>query len=988
MRFKILGAVACLALSGAAFADQYDGLTSQQREWQNTARFYDDWQRDIRNRGGSGAASAGGSLSAEMARSQAEARSLYDQAKRDRLSVEAFRAQMERKAAAEQRRLNEIIARQNAEYDALYQRSYQQFLAMGGHGTKATPPHFKSDEARSEWYRKQAEAGDPYGAYFVGAEYAGKGQVDLAAQWLAKADLSNPAAAAQYGYLLANGLGGMARDTARGRAMMENAAKEDASGFSARVLSNTLFQGAGFGKDAARGVYFLGLAAVKAEQPGLAETLLPLVQWEPTMPQRDARRRAWRTELKKWAVDSPREYVAAMEHALSLKDYAVYGNIGGAIGELEPPKARQVYLEWLNVIESRPSAWDSWGRMSVIEGLGRKGHPDAAALNLLPDAFHRTAMAFVPLSAEQGEKHWEKGGAAIEQWAAGTDDLAPRARRALVAREMGRWPKVSPRQSPRTVLDRVRALGIPNPLDVLGGEILDGVNEARPEWTDKDRAAAWLEELIALDGSLAELRGVYANAPALRAAAALEGDPVLAPVRAALDAPQSFTAAQLDAAEAERNAASLLLHSSPRTAYNSLLKALEGGDALAGWQLLLMSDQQYLKITALRQPLLDLTDTRLQRDARGDGDRAATAALALHFLHNPNAPGREWLRSWRPTRSSTTDWLKMAEEKGHPWAVFHSAAAYNLTEKVRDRYNAEAQAIWPWLAAHTGPLRKQDLWRRDARLLELFSPDRDIETIQPALDALETAAVETVVFADMMPRLAAARGLVAAYDKEPGAQSRERAALLRKEADLLRAEDGEAGVLLPRNRSRRLGALVEAAISGDADAPLEVAALLKSPGFPLEPEPEEARAWLGLGATRLERTALTANPDEAMDAAYALAQHYEGGTTLPRNPAKAAQFYAVAATLGHQRSAAKLAGAYRYGNLGLAKDEAQAKRWEGVGEDIAMGRYRVPPSALAGRGAGAPAAKPATKRGPAVAPKPRATAPPPGKPKPAGRAAR
>lgn len=982
MRFNIIALAAYLAVSGAAHADQYDGLTTQRREWQNTARFYDDWQRDIRNRGGSGASSAGNNLAAEMARSQAEARRLYDQAKRDKLSVEAFRAQMERKAAAEQRRLAEIIARQNAEYDALYQRSYQQFLTMGGHGTKATPPHFKSDEARSEWYRKQAEAGDPYGAYFLGAEYVGKGRVDLAAQWLAKADLSNPAAAAQYGYLLANGLGGMARDTARGRAMMEKAAKEDASGYSARVLSSTLFQGAGFGKDAARGVYFLGLAAVRAEQPGLAETILPLVQWELTMPQRDARRRAWRTELKKWAVDSPREYVAAMEHALSLKDYAVYGNLGGAIGELEPPKARQVYLEWLNIIESRPSAWDSLGRMSVIEGLGRNGHPDAAALNLLPDAFHRTAMSFIPLSAEQGEKYWENGGTAIEQWAAGTDDLSSRARRALVAREMGRWPKVSPRQSPRAVLDKIRALGISNPLDVLSGEILDGINEGRPEWADKAKATSWLEEIIALDGSLAELRSVYANAPALMAGAWMEGDPVLAPVRAALDAPQSFTAAQLDAAEAERNAASLLLHSSPRTAYNSLLKALESGDAMAGWQLLLMSDQQYVKIDLLRQRILEVTDARLQRDARGDGDRAATAALALHFLHNPNAPGREWLRFWRPTQASTTDWLKLAEEKGHPWAVFHSAAAYNLTEKVRDRYNAEAQAIWPWLAAHAGPLRKHDLWRRDARLLELFTPDRDIENITPALDALGTASVETVVFADMMPRLAAARGLVTAYDKEPGAQSRERAALLRKEADLLQGEDSEAGVLLPRNRSRRLGALVEAAISGDADAPLEIAALLKSPGFPLEPEPEEARAWLGLGAERLETRALKGRRDDAMDAAYHLATEYTSGKTFVANPAKAVQFYTVAATLGHQRSASELAGAYRYGNLGLAKDEAKAKRWDSVAEDIAMGRYKVPASALAGRVGSPPAPKPTAK--PKAAPKPV----PATRPKPAGKAGR
>lgn len=969
MRINIVAVAACLALSGAALADQYDGLTPQQREWQDTSRFHDDWQRDG---GGSGASSAGKELAAEIERSRAEARSAYEQAKREGMSVAAFRATMERLGAEAQRRQEEIRARQRAEYETLYESRYQQFLAAGGRGTKATPPRFTSNEAWFQWYLQQAEAGDPFGAYIVAREHFSTGKLDLAAQWLTKADLSNPTAAALYGYLLTNGAG-MPRDTARGHAMMEKAAHEDTTGYSAHLLSSALFKGVGFEKDAARGNYYLALAAVHAEQPGLAESLMPLVQWEATMPQRDARRRTWRTEMKNRAVEHPRDYVAAMEVALKLKDYPVFGNMGGAIGELEPEPARKVYLEWLTTIENRPSAWDFWGRMSVIEGLRCKGYPDTAARSLLPDAIHRTAMSFIPLSAEQGENYWKEGGATVEAWANGTDDLAPRAARALVAREMGRWPKVSPRQAPRAVLDKIRVLGVPNPVDVLSGEILDGVQEARQEWVDKEKATPWLEELIALDGSLAELRAVYANAPALRAGLWMAGDPVLKPVLDALETPQTFTETQLDAAEAERNAAALLIQSNPKAAYDGLLKALQGGDSLAGWQLLLMNDQTYIHIAHLKQRLLDVTDARLQRDARGDGDRAATAALALHFLHNPDAPGREWLRDWRPTQASAKDWLKAAEEKGHPWAVFHSAGGYNVTEKVRDRYNAEARAIWPWVAANAHALQKQDLWRRDVRLLELFPAAKDIENIQPALDALETASVETVVFADMMPRLASARGLVAAYEKESGAPNRERAAALREGALQLAREDGSNATLLPRNRSRRLGLLVEAAIFGDADAPLEIAALLKDPGFPIAPEPDEARRWLDLGAARLEKLALTGPKNEAMDAAYTLATEYQSGATFPQDPAKAVEFHTIAATLGHQRSAGALRGAYAYGNLGLAKDPAKAKHWEQIADDIGMGRYKVPASALAGRGqAAAPAPKASAKPAANPAPAPRA----------------
>jgi len=142
---------------------------------------------------------------------------------------------------------------------------------------------------------------------------------------------------------------------------------------------------------------------------------------------------------------------------------------------------------------------------------------------------------------------------------------------------------------------------------------------------------------------------------------------------------------------------------------------------------------------------------------------------------------------------------------------------------------------------------------------------------------------------------------------------------------------------------------VQSSILGNEFAPLEVGAILKEPGFPFAPQPEEAQQWLEVGQTRLIKIAETGAPGAAMDTAYSLATEFKSGQTFAQDHAQAVKFFALAATLGHQRSAAALSRAYRFGEMGVAKDDAQQKKWETLAEAIAMGQYRVPAATLAGR---------------------------------------
>lgn len=941
MKFKVFLPLVLVSLSGIAHADQFDGLTREQRMWQFQVRVWDQMQADAAaNRRIDENRRSWDGFAANVRRFFEEKEAVNQRA-REEARIARLRAEQQR-IADEAQRIED--ARSRAQSEALRLKNYQTFLARGGHGTKETPPHFYDDAQAFQWYLKQAQAGDAHAAFYVGRVYALGGDDAKAAQWLAKSDLSNPKAAALYGSLLVRGAG-VARDEARGRQLLKKAADEDASGYASWLYSTLLCEGNGVKSDAASGALHLAQAIVQAEQPSLLEGIDMVAPWDERMWEREARRRRMREELKVLAAQQPEAYIAAMETATRNQQYDVTGVMGGVVGEMKPEDSQPIYLAWLKYAESRPTAWGYWGRLNAIGGLKRKGYPDAAALELLPDTYNRTANSFIPHSEEEAKDLWEKNAATIEKWSNGTDELAPRAARTLLAREMGRWPKVSPRQSPRAVLDKVRALKIQNPLETLSGEVLDGVFTANPQWTDKEKSLQWLDELGALDATLKPLREVYLKAPALQS----HTDPIVLAVREAQNGTSEYSDAQLDAAEAERNAAVKLMFSDPQAAFDGLLKALKGGDALAGWQLLIMADGKFLNILKQQQSLLDLADARLQRDAKGNGDRAATAALALHFLHNPNAVGRQWQRGWHTTQSSTANWVQLAEQKGHPWAVFHSAAGYDAANKARNKNDAEAQQIWPWLAQNYEALSKTELWQRDAQLLELFPAERDIEFLQEPLRAVEWARSETPRFTNTTARLASARELLSTYDTNPATLDSEQAGVLYEASSELARRDDDFGELLPRRRVQRLELLVQSSILGNEFAPLEVGALLKEPGFPFAPQPDEAQEWLEAGKARLIKIAETGAPGAAMDAAYSLATEFKNGQTFAQDYAQAVKYFALAATLGPRQAASTLGSAYRFGNLGVAQDAAQQQKWEQLAEAIAMGRYKIPSAALAGR---------------------------------------
>jgi TPR repeat protein len=945
MKSRLLLLVICLSFTRVLIAQPFDGLTTQQREWQNTARFYDDWGRDIRNRGGSAPGGAVGmpDYAAQIARSQMEWAADADERKARRL-----REQEQARREREQQKLTDVEnARFRAQLEAARQRQYQLFRERGGHGTKETPPHFYDNAQAFQWYLKQAEAGDAYAAFYLGRASMAAGKDQEAAQWLAKSDLSYPKAAALYGSLLWRGAG-VRRDIERGKQLLEKSAADDQSGYAAQVYSELLQLDANGSNDLKIAIVHLGRAAYLAEKPALIESIDMTAPWDENMPARERRRRGMRDELKELARAQPEAYIAAVEEVSRRQDGA-YGVMMGVVGEMKPEEARNVYLALLKLTESRPTHWGYWGRINAIGGLERKGYPDAAAHYLLPDTFNRTANSFIPLSEQEAGTYWEKSGSTIEEWSKGADDLAPRAARALLARDMGRWPGVLPRQSPRTVLDRIRALNIQDTFAVLSGEVLDGVFTANAQWMDKEKSLQWLDQLGVLDANLKNLRELYLNAPALEANYQFTRDPVLQALSDAQNVRQEFTTAQLDAAEAERNTAARLMHSNPQAGFEGLLKALKNGDALSGWQLLLMAEGKFLNILKQRQRLIDLTDERLQRDARGNDNRAATAALALHFLHNPGAVGRQWQREWRVSRPSTQNWLQLAEQKGHPWAVFHSEAGYDAANKARDKYNPEALKIWTWLAQNYDALSKTELWQRDAQLLELFPPERHIESLQGPLRALEWARNETSLYKDTTSRLASARELLLAYEKNPEALDKEQAGALYEAASELAQSDQDAGELLPRRRVQRLEMLVQSSLLGHDLAPLTVGALLKDPGFPFAPQSDESARWLELGKARLIKVAQNGARDDAMEAAYFLATELKNGQTFARDNTQAITYFALAATLGHQRSASTLASAYRFGELGVAKDAAEQQKWENIANSIAMGQYKVPAAALVGR---------------------------------------
>lgn len=946
MRFPYLLFLGFVASGEVALAQPFDGLTTEQREWQNTSRFYDDWQRDIRNRGGSGANSGGlYDYAAEAARKEAEWQrwlaGAEDRRREQKQAIDEWYRQRENEAIARQAQI-EYAARRARELPEIYRF----FLESGGRGTREMPPTFQTDAQEVSWYLNQAEAGDPHAAFLIGRLAYKDQNYTQAAAWLEKSGLADPSAAAIYGSMLIHGHG-VPVDATRGRAMLEKAATEDSSGSGAALYADILLGGRGVPADVPQGLFYLAQAIVKAEQPSLLERIDPDAPWGERGSRRMTRRANMRVRLKAEAGAHPEAYVAAMEFASRERHSDVFGTLGGAVGEMESEAAREVYLAWLRLCERRVTPWGLEGRVSAIEGLDRKGHPDAAALYLLPDSFHRTADSFIPHSEERAAKLWEENGGTIEQWSQGNDAVAPRAARALLAREMGRWPTVSPRQSPQAVLAKLSALRIESPFEALSGEVLDGVFTANPQWRDKDASLRWLDELAVLDASFKPLRELYLRAPGMESLFGHSLDPVLLAIRDALSGSQEFSATQLAAAEAERNAAARQMYSDPQVAFERLLEALRDGDALAGWQLLVMADGKFRNIHLLKEALLGVIDARLQRDAAGGGDRAATAALALHFLHHPDAPGREWRRGWVPPQTSTVDWLQLAEQKGHPWALAHSARGHDAASKVRNKYGAEAQKIWPWLAENHDALKKTELWQRDVELLELFSDDRTIEFLREPLRLVEVSEVEKAGYADTISRLASARGLLAAYETRPSALDDTQAAALYETSVELAQLDGDE--MLPIRRVQRLELLVESAIMGHAYAPLTVGALLKEPGFPLEPQPEEAQQWLEVGRKRLIGIAEKGAPSAAMDAARFLASEFRSGETFARDDAQAMKYTALAATLGDARAASTLAGAYRYGNLGLAPDPNQVKHWSRIADDVMMGRYTVPAAVLAGR---------------------------------------
>lgn len=402
----------------------------------------------------------------------------------------------------------------------------------------------------------------------------------------------------------------------------------------------------------------------------------------------------------------------------------------------------------------------------------------------------------------------------------------------------------------------------------------------------------------------------------------------------------AWSDAELDAAYKERIEADKLPPGEARS--KALLAAFEKGDALALWPLL--DDNSLLQSHAGDIGWLVKTmERRLLRDEKGQGERAASAALALHFLYRPDAVGILASASWRygaeGRGKDTTDWLKVAVGKGHPWAVYFAGANWDAAS---DRKNPDWHATWDKVGTLlTAAVADEEGWRRDARLLGLRPPEDDIVRARDLVEDLKLAQADATRYDEVRVGLEAARGFCARRGGTFGDSSAEADALLKKafKAD---AFGREAGFWLNSHRSETLQYAARAAMLGDGFAAFTVGEVLGEAEYPYTVNPAEVKGWMEVARTLLERRIKSADPSRAMDAALFLGRSLLTGENLPRDVKAGLSHLEFAGVGGHYQAASDLWMIYQDGRYGVAPNSALAKKWERISGDIISGKYKAP----------------------------------------------
>lgn len=334
VRFLLIGALAALPIAARA------------NNWADVGQAYDDMMRSVRE--------------------ESDARR---QRERDQ-SEKAARRQAE--LAAER-------ARNAAQAREVNLRNYQSFLQRGGRGTKTMPPRFHDETAMLNWYLEHAQAGDAFAAFIVGRLHLRAQRNGPALEWLSKRDPDDPRAAATYAVaLLRNAT--TAAEVERAKQILKKAAGEDTTGDAAEIYASVLMSRDRTSDGFRDGVLYLARAALFAERPTLIETIDLLARWDENMVAREARRRGYRSRLQQLALSDTDIYLAAAEHAKAQGESVVYGTLLGVVGELSSDDARVTrpfYLRWLQIMESRPTAWGGWDRREALDRLTNTPDRDA-----------------------------------------------------------------------------------------------------------------------------------------------------------------------------------------------------------------------------------------------------------------------------------------------------------------------------------------------------------------------------------------------------------------------------------------------------------------------------------------------------------------------------------------------------------------------------------------------------------------------------------
>jgi TPR repeat protein len=978
-------AVPSYAYTYNPYSDPYaQAAARQKREWQATTNHYNSLAHsNSSSRNNSGVAPfvwksqterlAEWNQTLARLKADADARDAADRA------WKAHVAEYERKLNARTIARNEEIAEVRRRNEENRQKLYAEWTAKtGGMGTKLRPPSFATLGQAFRWHLEQAHNGDAYGAFYIGrALMEGSGVAknhNHALLWLEKSNPEWPLTQTLIGSLLVNGEG-IQPDPQRGRALLEKGALHDETGISAWIYGNILRNGAGLPTDPdgaaqqlRRAVYWSGQLDPYARFSPRLESWPPVGEWE-------ARALRIRADFAALVAEHPDRVPAWMQEWTKTGTGAVRYTFDVPLLEKSllaalPKISEELRLRCLDEIEKRDAPELLFLRQEVLQTLLKSRQPQVQARALLPWRARGAGDTYFHLLAapDDAQRLWEAGGAQVEAWAQEQGHWAERARRALLARDLGSWPSVSSLQPPAVVIARFKAhKDLPV---LLEEEIRAAVQQGRSTWSNAEAMQKWVSALAAIDTRFEPTRRQIAvwqeTEKAVRRAR--DFDERVQRIRTTLEKREgTWTNEELDNAAAEFDKAEKLRDSDPDAALEGLFKAFEGGDALAPYQLLAMMNGPVSvrlgtgQFKNNQQYLVDTYNVRLQRDAAGTGSRAATAALALHLLHrNPDDKTlmdvaflwkNRWRASYRPTQVSSRDWLQVAKEKGHPLLTLREAQAAPILNAHLNRDGLKQDtAFWQWLSQNGATLsQSMEIWRRDHRVLGVFAADGIVANLQSLLDVLEAANLDARQFLDIAARLESARLLCATYAATPNAFDFQKAQEFRDAAEKIRVRDDQENSTLPALRSQLLEAYVQATLHGDAEAPLLVAQLLEYPVFPLRPDHDEAVQWAKLARERLAREAEKAPPERAAWCADLLSSELESDTFLPVDEMGAKKYRTLAANLGFLPAAQSMATAHEEGWPGYEKNAQAAARWKRIAEQIEAETYKVPPEFLAGR---------------------------------------